>query len=437
MENDKWKIAFNMTTKPHSHFSSQVVWTFATRVLMVVNSVAAGVVVAHWLGAKGVGELAVINVAVATVVQLGSLGLPSSNTYFIAQDQGRLRAAAINSLIFVLMVGSLLGLGLSALASVRPEWFGLVSPDLIHVAALSVPFQLLSLIGLNILLAVGKVREFNLLDLASQSFVLINALVVLIIFNRGLQTLIILNTVASIIAGLAVAVLLAISAKKLAASKWRADMALLRQMITYGLKSHISILAAAIIIRADLLVVNHFRGADEAGIYSVASQFALLLMLLPGVIATLLFPRITLEQDARGETTCAVTRYTTLVMFVCSLVAIPFSLLLPLVYGAAFAGATRMLLILLPGVYLMGLESVLVQHFNALGLPRAIPLYWVSTLALNLILVFTLVPRFGAEGAAIASMISYAAIFALVALHFHTSTGRSFAEVFVLRSVRG
>jgi O-antigen/teichoic acid export membrane protein len=106
-------------------------------------------------------------------------------------------------------------------------------------------------------------------------------------------------------------------------------------------------------------------------------------------------------------------------------------------YGEAFSDATKLLLILLPGVYLMGLESVLVQHFNALGLPRAIPVYWVITLALNLVLVFTLVPRFGAQGAAIASTISYAAIFALVALHFHTSTGRSFTEVFVLGSLRG
>jgi O-antigen/teichoic acid export membrane protein len=85
----------------------------------------------------------------------------------------------------------------------------------------------------------------------------------------------------------------------------------------------------------------------------------------------------------------------------------------------------------------MGLESVLVQHFNALGLPRAIPLYWLAILVLNLILVFSLVPKFGAQGAAIASTISYAAIFALVALHFLTSTGRSFGEVFVLRSLRG
>jgi O-antigen/teichoic acid export membrane protein len=112
-------------------------------------------------------------------------------------------------------------------------------------------------------------------------------------------------------------------------------------------------------------------------------------------------------------------------------------LLLPFIYGAAFYDATGLLWILLPGVYLIGLESVLVQHFNALGLPRAIPLYWVVTLVLNLVLVFALVPRLGAQGAAIASTISYAAIFGLVALHFHSSTGRSFAEVFVPGSLRG
>lgn len=418
-------------------FSSQIAWTFATRLLMIFNSVVAGIIVARWLGTDGVGQLAVINVAVATIVQLGSFGLPSSNAYFISRDQKHLRTAAVNSLIFALGVGALLALGLSAVASLRPDWFGFISPELVHIAAVSIPFQLLGLIGLNILLALGKLREFNLLDLAGQSFVLINAVLVLLILKQGLTTLITLNTAASILVSAIVVVLLVISAKNLVQSRWRADIALLRRMITYGLKFHISILAGAIIIRADLLVVNHFRGAAEAGVYSVASQFALLLMLLPGVIATLLFPRVTSEQDARGETTCQVSRYTTFVMFLCCIAAVPFSLLLPLIYGAAFSDATALLWILLPGVYLMGLESVLVQHFNALGLPRAIPLYWIATLALNLVLVFALVPRYGAQGAAIASSISYAMIFALVALHFQTSTGRSFADVFVLRSVRG
>jgi O-antigen/teichoic acid export membrane protein len=404
---------------------------------MIVNSLAAGIIVARWLGTEGVGELAVINVAIATVVQFGALGLPSSNTYFIAQNPERLRAAAINSLLFVAVVGPLLGLGLSVLASTSPDLFGFVSPALIRIAAVSVPFQLLTLIGLNILLATGKVREFNLLDLAGQSFVLINALIALVVLKGYLTTLVIWNTMASMLTGLAVLLVLAISAKKLTASKWRADMALLGRMIQYGLKFHVSILVGIIIIRADLLVVNHYRGAPEAGVYSVASQFGLLLMLLPGVIATLLFPRVTAEQDARGETTCQVTRYTTFIMFLCCVAAVPLSLLLPVLYGAAFSQSTLLLLILLPGVYLIGLESVLVQHFNALGLPRAIPIYWVVTLVLNLILVFTLVPRYGAVGAAIASTISYAVIFGLVTLHFHTSTGRSFSEVFVPGSLRG
>ena len=420
-----------------SRFSAHVAWTFATRLLMIFNSVAAGIIVAHRWGAEGVGRLAVVNVAVATVVQLCSFGLPSSNTYFIAKDQQRFRAAALNALIFALAAGSLFALALSGIASTRPNWFGFDSAFLINIAAISIPFQLITLIGLNMLLAVGKIREFNLLDLAGQSFVLINAALISLSPRAGIDVLVTWNMLASILVSFAVTALLVISARKLAQSKWRADMALLRRMITYGLKFHVSILAGIIIIRADLLVVNYFRGASEAGAYSVASQFALLLMLLPGVIATLLFPRVTAEQDARGETTCRVTRYTAFLMFLCCIGAVPLSLLLPLIYGPAFAQATGLLLILLPGVYLIGLESVMVQHFNAIGLPLAIPLYWVVTLVLNAILVFTLVPRYGAQGAAIASTISYAVIFGLVTLHFHTSTGRSFSEVFVPGSLRG
>ena len=406
-------------------FSSDVAWTLATRLLMIVNSVAAGVIVARWLGAKGVGELAVINVAVATVVQLGSFGLPSSNTYFIAQDRAHFRAAAINSLLFATVVGSVLALLLSAVASLRPDWFNFIPADLIRIASVQIPFQLLTLIGLNILLAAGKIREFNLLDLAAQSFVLVNAFLILIFFGLGLDALVKLNTATSILVTIVIAALLVVTGKKIVQSGWRADAALLRRMIAYGLKFHISVLVGAIIFRADLLVVNLFRGADEAGVYSVATQFSLLLMLLPGVIATLLFPRVTSEQDASGETTWQVTKHTATIMLVCCLAAVPFSFLLPWVYGVGFANATWLLLILLPGVYLIGLESVLVQHFNALGLPRIIPVYWAVTLVVNLVLVFALVPRFGAFGAAIASTISYALIFSLVAFYFQVSTRRS------------
>ena len=53
------------------------------------------------------------------------------------------------------------------------------------------------------------------------------------------------------------------------------------------MKFYISIMAGVVILRTDLLIVNRFRGAAEAGVYGVASQFSFLLLMLPGVIASL------------------------------------------------------------------------------------------------------------------------------------------------------
>jgi len=418
-------------------FSKNVIWTFGARLAMVVNSVLAGIIVARWLGADGVGKLAVINVSVITLVQLGSFGLPSANTYFIAKDTNQFRKAAVNSLLFAIVGGGLLALVLMLVTSSRPAWFGFVAADLFRIAAISIPFQLLTLIGLNIFLAIGRIGAFNLLDVGGQSFVLINAALALLILHAGLGTLVTLNAATSIIVSLVIVFMLRTSAQKLddTDTAWRSDLVLLKQMIGYGIKSHVAILAGTLIFRADLLVVNHFRGATEAGVYSLASQMATLLMMLPSVIATLVFPRVTAEQDKTGSTTCLVARHTSLIMLVGCLFAVPLSFLLPVVYGSAFSDATTQLLILLPGVFFIGLQSVLVQHFNAMGLPKTVPVFWVITLVINLIMVFLMVPRYGARGAAMASTISYSLISFLMIGYFVVETRRSLSELFVLRSV--
>jgi O-antigen/teichoic acid export membrane protein len=420
---------------PHRRFSVHVAWTVAARLLMTVNSVAAGIIVARWLGAEGLGQLAVINVAVATIVQLGSAGLPSASVYFIARDKRQLGSVAVNSIIFVLLIGSLLALGLTGASVWLPRWFGFISPRLIGVAAVSIPFQLITLIGLNVFLAVGSVARFNLFDLVGQSFVLVNAIVALIILNAGLWVLVSLNAGASVVIALAVtALIFAYGAKMKEGVAWRPSLKLFGRMMRYGIKFHIATLAGLLIFRIDLLFVNRFRGAAEAGVYSVASQVAMMLMLLPGVIATLLFPRLTADTEAqRVETTCRATRHTTFIMLLICLVSVPASFVLPLLYGAAFRDVPVQLLILLPGVFLIGIESVLVQYFSSTGLPVAIPLFWVLTLAINLALIFTLVPTFGARGAAIASTICYALIFALVAFYFRAQTGNKISSVLVLR----
>ncbi len=415
-------------------FSVHVIWTLFARLLMTANSVVAGVIVARWLGADGLGALAVLNVAVALAIQIGSFGLPSANTYFIALDRRYLTPASANALIFALLAGGALAFGVVGLAALRPGLFGTIPYGLIIIAAVSIPFQLITLLGLNLFLGLNRIGRFNILDAAAQLFTLVNALLALVLLGAGLRLLVSLNTAAAIAVSLLIVWMMArLLREQRDRAGFRPDLGLFKRMGRYGIKIHISLVAALLIFRADLMILNHFRGTAEAGVYAVASQVAMMLMLLPGVIGTLLLPRVTSEGDGRGEFTMRATRHTAFVMLFICLLAAPASLLLPLFYGAPFADATAQLLILLPGVYLVGIEAVLVQHFNSTGLPVAIPIFWLVTLAVNVALNLALVPSLGARGAAVASTISYTLIFILVASLFRLRTGNRLSATLLLR----
>ena len=68
-------------------FVSGVALTFGTRLLMLAGVFGSGLIVARWLGPEGFGVYSVVNVTVALALQIGSVGLPSANTYFIARDR--------------------------------------------------------------------------------------------------------------------------------------------------------------------------------------------------------------------------------------------------------------------------------------------------------------------------------------------------------------
>ena len=416
-------------------FASGVALTILTRLLMLLGTVGASVIVARWLGPEGLGSLAVLNTTVVLALAIGSLGLTSANTYFIAKDRQTLAPVWANAIVFALAGGTLVAVTVVGLARFTPSLFGGIPANLILIAALSIPFQFLLSLGLNVLLAMDRIRQLNFMDALAPALALGNAIVVLLVLRSNLRVLVSFNTTATIMlsAGMlwAIARLMVRQKDRL---PFRPNAELFTGAIGYGLRFFIPLVAAILIFRLDLLIVNHFRGAAEAGVYAVASQVANLLTMLPGVIAMLLFPRVASFQDPRGEFAIQVTRHVSFVMLILCGACAAGAFLLPAIYGARFTDATIQLLILLPGVCLIGIESVLVQHFTGTGLPVAIPIFWLITLAANVGLNLATVPRFGARGAAVTSTISYALIFLFVAVYFCLKTGRRPVEIFLLRS---
>ena len=416
-------------------FSTQVIWTVLVRCFMIASSLAAGVIAGRWLGSDGFGTLAVLNLTVSYAVLIGNLGLVLANTYFVAQDSRNLIPASVNSLVFSLSWGAVVALFVLGLVAAAPEVFAGIDLKLMSVAVVSIPFQLITLFGLNLLLVLGLIKRLNFLDALAQFLLVINATVALMVLKSGLTTLVILNTVSTIAVSFLVLWLVtqSLQKQKTAAERWRVDLPLLGRMMRYAARMHLQTVAGLLLFRADLLVVKYFRGASEAGVYAVASQVALLLMLVPAVISTLLFPRVAAEQDATGALACRTTRHTVAVMSILCLVAIPGMFTLPLVYGAQFAGAREQALILLPGVFLISVAGVLANHFSGTGLPIIVPVFWMASLVFDMTLNFVLVPGYGARGAAVASSVSYILLFFLITFYFRARTGNSLRTAFILK----
>src|SRR5436305_9119586 len=158
-------------------FASGVAVTFATRLLILVCVVGSSVVVARWLGPEGTGALAVLNVTVALALQLGSAGLPSATTYFVAKDRSALAQVWTSGIMFSFAAGVLIAIGLVTVASIRPDLFNGVSARLIAIVAISIPFQLLTLLGLNLLLAIDRIKLMNSLDALSSLLIFANSII--------------------------------------------------------------------------------------------------------------------------------------------------------------------------------------------------------------------------------------------------------------------
>ena len=108
-------------------------------------------------------------------------------------------------------------------------------------------------------------------------------------------------------------------------------------------------------------------------------------------------------------------------------------LLVPLVYGKAFAGAVLVTELLLPGIVAYSMMGALATFFaQQLGEPK-VPLFLRLGSAIICAVVTVLaLPRFGIAGGAVASSVSYIITFSLGAAYFCRQTGTSPVRLFVL-----
>lgn len=389
--------------------ASEPLVVMSGRAVAIVTGAIASVITARFLAPAGRGEYFLAITTAQLLAQFGNLGLPSANTYFVARDR-RLAAPLFANSLWLAFVAVPLGAA-AALWLLDPRVFGLTAGMRLTALTLA-PLLVFTLLGSALLVGLGQVRAFSAIQaLISASG--LPFLAVAVWLGAGVRGFLLATIVGAIIP---------------AAALWhrlrpRAEWGHLRidtfaSTFRYAVRAYVVTLASFLVLRINVFLLGALAGSAQVGYYSVASQIADTLAILPQSVAVVLFPRLAASTTGRLRTTLrhaavgsAPLAAICLVMWVAATPLVAFA------FGARFQPAVSVIHALLPGVFLVGIIAIVSQYLAASGFPSAMVASWIVAAAANAAIAAVLVPRYGAVGAGLSLSLIYGGLLvALVAI---------------------
>lgn len=420
-------------TRERRRFLRDAGRVFGGQVVMTAVGMGTGIITARWLGPEGRGifQLVVV-VAPFMLANLVKLGIPQASVYAIRRQGVDPSVVVSNSTWLALALGVVAGVG----CWLGRDWLlvnvlkGAPPVTLVAVVVL-VPFVILQAYLLGVVQALQRFGEYNVQQIVPNVLSLVGMAVVLIWLDGG-----VLGAVGVYTAIMAfVTVWLAVRVHRAAPIRPRVEPGVLRTMLGFGVKSHVQTLAATWHLRIDQLLIGYLMDPAQVGLYAVAVNLTNLLLRVPDALGTVLFPRLAgAEARAGEEATALVCRCTFAIMLAG---AVGYLLVGPaalrLLFGERFEGSVAPMLVLLPGVVLMGQYLILTRNFTSRNRQEVNIAAAVTALATNVVLNLVLIPRWGIVGAAASSVGSYGLAAIVLMVAFVRVSGRPVRDLVLPR----
>jgi len=163
--------------------------------------------------------------------------------------------------------------------------------------------------------------------------------------------------------------------------------------------------------RVDTLFLSYFYGNYEIGLYNIALKLAVLIMFLIIPLNSVLIPKISQAFWGNDQTKLKqMIKTAARFMFWASLLCLIFILLcsefLLSLFGVEFINAKNALLFLSIGFFFNAIHGMGEHLLNISGNEKKLTSIFSAGLVLNIFLNYLLIPLYGIDGAAFASMCS-------------------------------
>lgn len=178
-------------------------------------------------------------------------------------------------------------------------------------------------------------------------------------------------------------------------------------------------LLGAIMINTDMVMLGWWQDAASLGYYGAAQKVILLLYILPSIIASGIFPRFAqLAHHSNEEFRSLFERS----IIACELLALPLALggallapqIIELLFGAAYLPASLALALLMITLVIVFPSTIFSNALFAYNKQKTFIWFVMIGAGLNIAMNWILIPNFGIEGAAVATIISQVVANALI-----------------------
>ena len=396
----------------------------ASQVVIATAGAAATIAIARLLGPADVASYALAQTLALALSVVATLGVELGLTYYVSSGTWDARSAARTAITTAAGMGvaaALLGLCFRAVA---PSALGQLSVSLTVVAVAAVPFMLAWRLVPGVALAVDRYEAYALPPALQAVLVLALAPAAAAVF--GLTGAIAATTAASVAVGLGCC---AWARRRLTVAATRVPPRAFRRAVSFGIKGWTSNVLQLVNYRLDLFVLAAVASRAVVGRYAIAVAVTSTVWLLPQALASVVFPRIARLGATGGEEDRALVetkslRISALLSALGALaVAVGLELLVVPVFGEAFSGSVVPGLLLLPGAASLGVSKVLVSALAGRGRPAYALYAALVTTPVTIALYATLIPWLDANGAALASTLSYLLTFGLLLFFFRRLSG--------------
>ena len=390
-------------------FGKDVLMTAVARVVVLAAGILTGVVTARLLEPAGRGEYFVVVTFAQLVVQFTNLGLQSSNTYLVARDRSLLGPLLANSVWISVLVGA--GVAALLVVPIQHGWIRGIEPvSSLWCAVPLVPASLFYMLGGNLLVGLREMGRFNGFQVAS-AVVLLLLLTAAGLTGAGPTGFLIACSLGW--TGIGVAMLR--SLRRMSNTGLAFHTPVFKTGFSYAQRAYLATFMGFLVLRSNVFVLNALRGPVEVGYYSIATQFADVLAIVPQSAALVLFPVLVQEQSASFDRTLKqIALMAPLLAAACLIVGIAARPIIALAFGASFLPAVPVLRWMLPSAFFLGLTSIASQHLAAAGFPRRLVAVWAVGLVSAIAMSYVLIRSFPTVGASAALSAAHALVFVLV-----------------------